>query len=127
MHRFLASRYDVFLFRKLLILTFNYFLVSHTVQFMFVLMKFLNRILVNMGLLTIESVAIIFQNPVFDRSLQDLALPFQHFRITQLTSSFPNSWYSRLVDPVYLSVRTFNVTSDVTFTIIPEILFEPNA
>lgn len=122
-----ASCYSVFFFRGSVVLTLNCFLVSYPIQFMFVLMKFLEYILVNMSLLKVQSVAIFFQNPVLYRFLQDFALPFQQFRITQFTSSFPVHGFKRRMDFVYLSFRAFNITSDVTFTIIQKILVEPNA
>lgn len=122
-----ASCYSVFFFRGSVVLTLNCFLVSYPIQFMFVLMKFLEYVLVNMSLLKVQSIAIFFQNPVLDRFLQDFALSFQHFRITQFTSSFPIHGFKRQMDFVYLAFRAFNITSDVTFTIIQKTLVEPNA
>lgn len=66
-----ASSYSIFFFRGPVVLTLNCFLVSNAIHFMFVLMKFLEYILVNMSLLKVQSVAIFFQNPVLDRFLQD--------------------------------------------------------
>lgn len=124
--RMFANGYGVFLFCGPVVLALNCFLVSYPIQFMFVLMKFLEHILVNMSLLKVQAFAIFFQNPVLDRFLQDFALPFQQISITQFTSSFPIRGFRRRMDFVYMSVRTFNITSDVIFTIIQKILVEPN-